>query len=251
VLNLMDIGRWFYQGIHSYIYWGSPQGYSAMRRTDLPSSGAHHATVADFNRDGSLDIFISNYQGEYTRSIDSHIYWGHKGSYTPERRQALHNESAAGVVSADLNGDGWVDLAISNHVRGGDHHAESLIFWNRNGRFDPLNTTPLPTVGPHMMTGVDPGNLYTRAMEYAYVSEPHDARKAVRIRQLSWEGAVPFGSTLAFEVRGAPAREALPQAAWSAAESAPANRWWQYRAVFRPKGAAWPSLQGVRVSFGP
>jgi hypothetical protein len=174
--NLMDTERWFYRGINSQIYWGSAGGYSAFRRTELPSLGAHHAAVADFNHDGFLDTFLSNYQSEFTRSLDSHIYWGNREStYTPGNRHALHNESAAGVIAADLNGDGWVDLAVSNHVQNGDHHANSLIFWNRTGRFDDRDMTALPTVGPHMMTGVDPGNLYTRAMEESYLSPPHDA----------------------------------------------------------------------------
>ena len=176
VCNLMDVQRWFYQGINSQIYWGSPEGYSPMRRAELPSQGAHHAVVADFNHDGFLDIFVSNYQSEYTRSIDSHIYWGNReANYTVANRQALHNESAAGVVAADLNGDGWVDLAVSNHVQNGDHHANSLIFWNRNGKLSERDTTALPTIGPHMMTGVDPGNIYTRVMEENYTSAPHDA----------------------------------------------------------------------------
>src|SRR5262249_30664930 len=52
--NLMDTKRWFYRGINSQIYWGSAGGYSAFRRTELPSLGAHHAAVADFNHDGFL-----------------------------------------------------------------------------------------------------------------------------------------------------------------------------------------------------
>ncbi len=163
VCNLMDVARGLYQGIHSQIYWGSPHGYSATRRSELPSSGAHLAVVADFNRDGHLDIFVSNYQSEFSRSLDSYLYWGDaQANYSPERRLSLHNESAAGVVAADLNGDGWVDLAVSNHVRNGDHHTSSLIFWNSAGTFDARRTTALPTVGPHMMTGVDIGNIYTR-----------------------------------------------------------------------------------------
>ncbi|HWB99024.1 MAG TPA: VCBS repeat-containing protein [Bryobacteraceae bacterium] len=248
--NLMDVDHWFYRGIHSQIYWGSPHGYSAMRRSELPSTGTHHAVVADFNHDGSLDIFLSDYQSEFTRSIDSFLYWGNReANYSIANRQALHNESAAGVVAADLNGDGWADLAVSNHVQNGDHHAKSLIFWNQAGKFDERRTTSLPTIGPHMMTGVDVGNLYTRALEETYTSAAHDAGAPVRAAELTWEGTTPFDSQLTFEVRGADSREGLRSAAWQKAGSAERRRWWQYRARFHGGRAAWPTLQQVNIRW--
>ncbi|HZT31181.1 MAG TPA: VCBS repeat-containing protein [Bryobacteraceae bacterium] len=246
--NLMDQERWFFRGINSQILWGGPQGYSPMRRSELPSLGTHHAVVADFNRDGFLDIFLSSYQSEFTRSLDSWLYWGNAGAdYTPAHRQALHNESAAGVVAADLNGDGWVDLAVSNHVQNGDHHTRSLIFWNHAGAFDQRRTTSLPTVGPHMMTGVDMGNLYTRALEEIYTSAPYDAGAPVRAAELTWEGAAPFDSSLSFEVRGADTRGGLAGAPWRQAGSPDRRRWWQYRARFHAGRAAWPAQRRVRV----
>jgi hypothetical protein len=260
VCNLMDEKRWFYQGIYSRIYWGSANGYSATRATELPSSGNHHAVVADFNRDGYLDIFLSNYQSQYTRSIDSFLYWGNaQADYSPARRKSLHNESAAGVVAADLNGDGWPDLAVSNHVKDGDHHTRSLIFWNRNGDFDERRTTSLPTVGPHMMTGVDMGNLYTRALEEEYTSRPYDAGAPVRPSALSWEGTTPFDARLEFDVRGAGSESELAAAGWTSLggrsrkleiESGGPRRWWQYRARFLGGRAAWPTLSRVLLEFG-
>jgi hypothetical protein len=261
VCNLMDDAKAMYHGIHSFIYWGSAQGYSSTRRSELPSSGAHHAVVADFNRDGHLDIFISNYQSEFTRSLDSYVYWGDaKGSYSPARRFALHNESAAGVVAADLNGDGWVDLAVSNHVQNGDHHTRSLIFWNQAGTFNQANTISLQTVGPHMMTGVDYGNIYTRKSDETYDSEPWDAGVNVAASALSWEGSTLFGSRLTFDIRSSESREGLAASAWQAISgpgpvrkiaisSQTAGRWWQYRVHFLGGQAAWPTLRKVDVEF--
>jgi hypothetical protein len=250
VCNLMDEDRWFYRGINSQIFWGSPEGYSAVRRSELPSTGTHHAVVADFNHDGFLDIFLSDYQSEFTRSLDSWIYWGNReANYSPARRRALRNESAAGVVAADLNGDGWVDLAVSNHVHDGDHHANSLIFWNHTGAFDERRTTALPTIGPHMMTGVDMGNLYTRALDEVYTSVPHDCAAPLRAASLSFDGATPFDSHLAFEVRGADSAAGLKAAPWQKAGSPEPHRWWQYRAHFQGGRAAWPTLRAVRVNF--
>src|SRR4029077_5513524 len=43
----------------TYIYWGSPEGFRS--RTAVESFTALEATVADFNRDGHLDIALTNY----------------------------------------------------------------------------------------------------------------------------------------------------------------------------------------------
>jgi hypothetical protein len=193
--------------------------------------------------------------------LNSSIYWGNsKAEYSPARRTDLPNESAAGVVAADLNGDGWVDLAVSNHVQNGDHHTRSLIFWNRDGTFDRSRTTSLPTVGPHMMTGVDIGNIMTRRMDELYTSPPYDAGSAATATTLSWNGATPFDSRLQFEVRGAKSAAELEAAAWLplAPSSTPGGeitvrtrqyRWWQYRAHFLGGRAAWPTLSRVKLEL--
>ena len=247
--NLRQESPLVYHGVNTQIYWGSAKGYSTMRRMDLPSLGAHHAVVADFNHDGFLDVFISNYQSEFTRSLDSHIYWGGKDGFAAARRQALHNESAAGVVAGDFNGDGWVDLAVSNHVSQGDHHSRSRIFWNGPGGFSEQRRTELPTVGPHMMTGVDQGNIYTRELRETYVSEPHDAGSPAAVKKAEWEGETPYGARVEIEVRGAESREGLEHAPWSAPGAGEAARWWQYRLTLRDGAASSPRVTSVKLSF--
>ena len=44
----------------SFIYWGGKEGWSPDRRTALPSLRGDHATIADWNADGFLDIAIGN-----------------------------------------------------------------------------------------------------------------------------------------------------------------------------------------------
>lgn len=264
VFDLKNFAAPRYQGINSKIYWGSPNGYSSFRRSELPSSGSHYGVVADFNRDGHLDIFVSNYQSEFTRSLDSFVYWGNpEAHYTTARRLALHNESAAGAFAADLDGDGWKDLAVANHVAGGVHRCESLIFWNRSGGLSASRTTSLPTIGAHMMLGVDLGNIYTRELDEVYTSKAYDAGAPVAAATLSWAGEVPFGSRLAFEVRSGESEAALRQASWvplanvqekNTALPVPTGkprRWWQYRVHFLGGrgGAAWPVLTEVSLKF--
>jgi hypothetical protein len=247
--NLMQPSPLRYHGVNTQIYWGSAKGYSTMRRMDLPSLGAHHAAVADFNRDGFLDVFISNYQSEFTRSLDSHIYWGGKDGFSAGRRQALHNESAAGVVAADFNRDGWVDLAVSNHVSDGDHHYRSRVFWNGPGGFSERRRTELATVGPHMMSGVDQGNIYARELRETYVSEPRDAGGPVGLKEARWEGETPFGSRVGLEVRSAASRDGLQQASWTAPAAARSGRWWQYRISLYDGPASSPRVRSVTLTY--
>jgi hypothetical protein len=263
VCDFVDLKRWIFHGVNSLIYWGSPNGYSGTNSTTLPSLGAHHATIADFNRDGFLDIFLSNYQSEFTRDLDSHIYWGNpESSYSATNRQALHVGSAAGVVSADFNGDGWIDLAVSNHVQNGHHQAKSLIFWNSPKGFDERRRTELPTVGPHMMTGVDQGNIYTRQLQETFTSEIHDAGQPCAPQWLQWEGTTPFGSKLRFELRGAGSVSQLKSTAWialgfhsnphtriQASKLAP-QRLWQYRVTLADGRVSSPALERVTIKFG-
>ena len=186
VCNLFDEPNRAYHGVNTYIYWGSPQGYSPIRRMDLPSLGSEHATIADFNRDGFLDIFISNYQNEFSRNLDSHIYWGSRNGYSASNRTALHVGSASGSTSADFNGDGWIDLAVSNHFKDGSHITDSMVFWNGPQGFDESRRTMLPTIGAHMMTGVDQGNIYTRELKEEYTSAVQTG-SAARPIELSWK----------------------------------------------------------------
>lgn len=66
-------------GTFVYLYWGGPDGYSNDRRTELPAHFAADVAIADFNRDGILDIFVACYHETRTRDLDSYIYWGEPG----------------------------------------------------------------------------------------------------------------------------------------------------------------------------
>jgi hypothetical protein len=260
ICNLLDPKHGRYHGINTYLYWGSANGYEATNRTELPSLGAHHAVVEDFNRDGALDIFISNYQSEFTRDLDSFIYWGNAaGEYAVERRTALHVGSAAGVVAADLDADGWIDLAVANHVSEGDHHAQSPIFWNGPNGFFTRPTTWLPTIGPHMMSAVDVGNLYTRGPTESYQSAGYDCEGGCVPAEFAWDGKTPFQSFLSLELRGADRAEQLEHSQWREICSRCAfegkiaagerHRWWQYRAVLHTAAGWGPQIRAIKIRF--
>ncbi len=96
----------------SSIYWGSSQGYSAGRRTDLPTVyGAHNFEVADLDGNGYLDIIAVNNNATY-----NYIYWGSAAGYSTASRTTLNLPGVAiphGSTVADFNGDGWLDIVFT------------------------------------------------------------------------------------------------------------------------------------------
>lgn len=262
VSNMMDEPRHLYHGINSYIYWGSSEGYSPVRRMDLPSIGATYSTVADFNGDHYLDIFVSNYQSDFDRFLDSYIYWGNsKASYNGGATTRLRVGSASGSVSGDFNGDGWIDIAVANHYENGSHLTNSYVFWNGTDGFENRRRTSLPTTGAHFMTGVDPGNVYTRNLRETYTSKAYDAGSVVIPTELRWEGATPFETKLGFEIRSSSSMQGLREAPWQSLgsqsehekkvslPSIQSNQWWQYRVSFLERPAASPTLKKISITF--
>jgi len=114
--------------VPSLIYWGAAGGkYAASRRAELPSRGAADVAVADLDRDGHLDVVITNL-GYYNQDVDeSYIYWGDgTRAYGKQRRTLLPTAGATGVSAADLNRDGHLELVISNSRT---KDTPSYIYW--------------------------------------------------------------------------------------------------------------------------
>ena len=154
-----------------HIYWNGPEGISEGRKCILRSNAADHLTVADFNRDGWLDIFVGNYHNEKERDIDSFICWNHNGKFSEFDCQLLPTHSASGCMAADFNEDGYIDLAIANHKINRDHVGCSTVWWNGPTGFNTNHITELPTEGPHGMISAEIGNIIDRSMSEYYYSE--------------------------------------------------------------------------------
>ena len=222
--------------------------------------------IADLNRDGTLDLVFSNYMSDSTRSLPLFIYWGDKGgSYSQANRTVLPAESSAGVQTLDLNGDGYPEIVIHNHLKDGHHTGRSFIYWNGPRGFDKDRRTELPTFGPHFSQRVDPGNLSTRKLEEEFLSAPLEVASGGRPARLAWRGEEPHGRKLTFQMRSAAQRGGLAQTQW-AGPNGPASfyresgarlaglkdedRWIQYCAVFSsPDAGAWPVLTRVEITW--
>lgn len=83
--------------------------------------------AADFNQDGWLDLFVSEITG--TRC---YILWGGPDGFSKDRMTTLLADGVASATVADLNGNGWPDLLLAQHMSvGKTHYYESYVtvYW--------------------------------------------------------------------------------------------------------------------------
>ena len=248
----------------SFIYWGSPKGFSTKSRADFEGFTTLDATVADLDCDGHLDIAMTNYKSDATRDLPAFIYWGGKGrNFSENRRNLLDAYSSSAIDALDLNRDGWPDLVLSNHQINFDHAAGTYIYWGRPEGFSRRRRSHLPTVGVHLDAMVDAGNIYTRRYEWDYLSAPLEAPRKTGFARIHWKAETELGTTVKFQIRSGATREALQEAQWTGPQGTGSfylisgsdlgkldrePRWLQYRVVLTsPDGANSPVLTEVAV----
>ena len=246
-----------------YIYWNGPDGLREDRRQMLPANHVNGMAVADFNNDGLLDLFICAYHDGRDRDIPSLIYWNRPGrGFSAGDFTRLHAHSTSGCIAGDFNEDGYVDLAVANHKTFGDHVGDSFIWWNSAEGFDSHNITRLPTMGPHGMRSVGPGNLLDRGPQEYYTSPGHELPAGHRVSHISWQAQVPAKTWINAQMRFADRASALADAPWLGAgggdtwiendckvdAAMTTGRWVQYRlALGAINGLSTPRVSAVHL----
>ena len=126
---------------------GTPDGLSRTETTHLPTRRGFSVVVADFNRDGYLDLSLS----EWTNGRDEmSLFWGGPGGYRMDNRFILRFPDVRLHKAADLDGNGYPDLLFTGTS---DRVA---IFWNGPGGFDNRKVQYLPS---KMAVGAEVGDL--------------------------------------------------------------------------------------------
>lgn len=142
--------------VNAYIYHGSKNGYSPVRRTELPVWAAPDAICCDFNDDGWPDIFISNCS-ENAPHLDpgSFLYWGCPQGFSPDNKTIFPTVRAHGSAVGDFSHRGYLDVAVA-----GFWNHQLLIFRQNENGFDLDNPVVIsldPEGNSHKPV---PGNLF-------------------------------------------------------------------------------------------
>ena len=142
---------------YSYLYWGSPTGFSSKKRQQFETVGAWGVSLADLNNDQFKEIIISNYKEHFSFDVPSYILWNKNGTFSDIRRTSLFTQGATGNLVADFNQDGHKDLLFMNTVsrsRGGV--VPTYIYWgNQQGQYSPEQRLSLPSVDPYEWAAAD------------------------------------------------------------------------------------------------
>ena len=234
--------------------FGSAHGFLERPPIELPVIGALDLLVADLNHDGKLDLAVAQYSGGTHSDLPFLIFWNPgQGRFSPENRTELPGAGGTGLLAADFDEDGFIDLLAVNHNDSGNHNVVSHVYWGSPGGFSAKESTALPAAGPHWTQQVDIGNLSTRKMEEYYSSVAIAVPAGVGRLRISLQAVTPHETSLEVQVRSAADRNQLERHSWKPAKDglcdlAMGDKWLQYRVIFHAgKGGATPLLTAVVI----
>ena len=254
----------------SLILYGSEKGFSINNKDEIATYVPYQNTFADINKDGWLDLFVTSYGGEVSGNRPSLLYYGSKDGYKTKPVE-IESYGSSGSQILDFDGDGWLDLLITNHRKSGSydeaqphrHICPSLLYWGGPNGFSKENRKEFIAVGPSGLSLRDVGNSYDRKLYEDYFSSLFTIPDNEIPSKIKWEAETPHGTEVHFQIRIADSEQSLENSDWIGQDGK--NSWFrksggsiknvkgkfiQYRArLITPNGAATPYLTEVEISF--
>jgi hypothetical protein len=126
------------------IFWGSEKGFDTEnRRTILKKPFKNHCNVADFNKDGYLDVVLGGWDPwlgpDKGKPAEIAIYYGSETGIGPGKYISIESPGGSeGVVIADYNKDSWLDIAVTS-----PKEDKVRVFWNSANGFSSENQQKL------------------------------------------------------------------------------------------------------------
>jgi hypothetical protein len=255
----------------SFIYFGSKIGFLNKNRIEIEADMPYQNSIADFDKNGWLDILMTSYGTDLSGNRPSVIHWGNKNGFFEKPHTELNTYGASGSESVDYDGDGWIDLFVANHRKAGSiiesnphlHTTSSMLYWGSPNGYSDDNRWEVEGIGPSGLNLRDAGNSHDRGLYEDYISSSYKLKKHEKPVSISWEAETPLGTSVKFQIRSSDSESKLTTANWigpdgnntwfTSKDSKIRNvnkRWIQYRArLTTPNGGPTPYLTSVVIAF--
>jgi len=105
-----------------WIYWNENNQFTTWDMSGLPSYSGIGVQVADLDRNGYLDVIVSNGSPNDIgggKPEGTFIYWGSDKGWPVTDRTVLPNKLTRSCSVCDINSDGNLDLIFGNQNKGG------------------------------------------------------------------------------------------------------------------------------------
>ncbi len=121
-----------------FIYWNDQNVFTPWQMTGLPVIGGVGIEVADLDRNGYLDLVVSNflsYQNSQNDKIESgsYIYWGGSAGWPVLDRTIIPKVMTRSPAICDINQDGYLDLVFGQQ---GQKGLATIFLGNGTHQFD-------------------------------------------------------------------------------------------------------------------